>query len=286
MAEVKVDPPPLKAPVADPRTGMPTKSLTDFLYRLWRRTGGNTDRASELQSANEQIQSLAESGLSLAEQSQRLAEQNQSFTEQVQSQAQQGQQTAQEGVSLAQQAFGVAQEALTLAKLGQVPIGGVMPFTGSTSDVPENWSLCDGSNGTPDLTDMFILGAGGNRQPGDVGGQEKVQLSVAEMPKHGHDVEVEEGGDHSHNATAQPSGEHSHPVPVFSGSPTGNGAPARGGAEDGTVGAKPSGSHGHNVDISDSGPHSHPATAKFSGGDQPHENMPPFYALALITRIE
>lgn len=262
MAEVKVDPPPLKTPVADLRTGMPTKSLTDFLYRLWRRTGGNTDRASELQAANEQVESLAQSGLSLAEQSQQLAQQNQEYAEQIESQAGQAQEDANSGLSLSQQAFGLAQEALTLAKLGQTPIGGVMPFTGSLGDIPENWALCNGSNGTPDLRDMFILGAGGDYAPGSTGGEREVALNITQMPNHDHD------------ASLTPAPDHSHPVPVYSGSPGGTGAPARGGSEDGTVGAKPAGGHGHQVTIGK------------AGGGQPHENMPPFYALALIVRIE
>jgi len=31
---------------------------------------------------------------------------------------------------------------------------------GSTSNIPTGWVLCDGTNGTPDLTDRFVMGAG------------------------------------------------------------------------------------------------------------------------------
>ncbi len=43
MAGVKVDPPPLVTPVVDIKTGYPTRALSDFLHRLWLRTGGNDD---------------------------------------------------------------------------------------------------------------------------------------------------------------------------------------------------------------------------------------------------
>lgn len=43
MAGIKVDPPPLAVQVVDPRTGYPTRALSDFLHRLWERSGGNDD---------------------------------------------------------------------------------------------------------------------------------------------------------------------------------------------------------------------------------------------------
>ncbi len=42
MAGVKVDPPPLAVQVVDSK-GYPTRALTEFLHRLWLRTGGNDD---------------------------------------------------------------------------------------------------------------------------------------------------------------------------------------------------------------------------------------------------
>lgn len=38
-------------------------------------------------------------------------------------------------------------------------VGMIMMFSGPPTDVPEGWSICDGSNGTPNLVDRFILGA-------------------------------------------------------------------------------------------------------------------------------
>jgi cytoskeletal protein CcmA (bactofilin family) len=38
--------------------------------------------------------------------------------------------------------------------------GMIMLWSGSTSSVPSGWVLCDGSNGTPNLRDKFVVGAG------------------------------------------------------------------------------------------------------------------------------
>ena len=35
-----------------------------------------------------------------------------------------------------------------------------MLWSGSTSSVPSGWALCNGSNGTPNLRDRFVVGAG------------------------------------------------------------------------------------------------------------------------------
>ena len=41
-----------------------------------------------------------------------------------------------------------------------IPIGGIIMWSGTIASIPSNWRLCNGSNGTPDLTNRFIIGAG------------------------------------------------------------------------------------------------------------------------------
>jgi len=43
-------------------------------------------------------------------------------------------------------------------------------WSGSIATVPPGWALCDGTNGTPDLRDRFLVGAGGSESPGATGG--------------------------------------------------------------------------------------------------------------------
>ena len=45
------------------------------------------------------------------------------------------------------------------APLG-VPIGGIIMWSGSIASIPSGYKLCDGNDGTPDLRDRFIVGAG------------------------------------------------------------------------------------------------------------------------------
>lgn len=68
-----------------------------------------------------------------------------------------------------------------------VPSGVITMWSGSPSNVPSGWTLCDGSDGTPDLRNRFIVGAGGSYNAGDTGGSASVTLSVSEMPAHSHD---------------------------------------------------------------------------------------------------
>lgn len=51
------------------------------------------------------------------------------------------------------------------------PIGSITLWSGSVASIPANWQLCDGTNGTPDLRDRFIQGAGGALNPGGIGGE-------------------------------------------------------------------------------------------------------------------
>ena len=45
--------------------------------------------------------------------------------------------------------------------------GMIMMFNGSVADIPEGWVICDGTNGTPDLTDRFIKAATSDNDVGE-----------------------------------------------------------------------------------------------------------------------
>ena len=69
---------------------------------------------------------------------------------------------------------------------GIVPVGGVILWSGSASAIPAGWALCNGANGTPDLRNRFVVGAGDTYAVGEKGGANTVALTVAEMPRHRH----------------------------------------------------------------------------------------------------
>ena len=41
-----------------------------------------------------------------------------------------------------------------------MPVGTILPYVGDLADIPKGWYLCEGSNGTPNLTGRFLQGWG------------------------------------------------------------------------------------------------------------------------------
>lgn len=52
----------------------------------------------------------------------------------------------------------------------EIPIGGILIWSGAIVDIPGNFAICDGNNGTPNLIDNFIVGAGNDHAVNDTGG--------------------------------------------------------------------------------------------------------------------
>lgn len=46
--------------------------------------------------------------------------------------------------------------------LGQIDLSGIIVMYNKPEEIPENWSICDGTNNTPDLTDKFIMNEDGS----------------------------------------------------------------------------------------------------------------------------
>lgn len=75
------------------------------------------------------------------------------------------------------------------------PIGSIINWSGSIANIPTNWVLCNGSNGTPNLRDRFVPGASGIFAPGARGGSDKhshsgsiggTSLNINQIPGHAH----------------------------------------------------------------------------------------------------
>lgn len=69
---------------------------------------------------------------------------------------------------------------------GGIPAGVIVMWSGSVETIPAGWALCNGSNGTPDLRDRFVAGAGNTYTPGQSGGASQITLTVAQLPAHTH----------------------------------------------------------------------------------------------------
>ena len=146
-----------------------------------------------------------------------------------------------------------------------IPSGVITMWSGAIGDIPGGWTLCDGTDGTPDLTDRFVAGAGGQYDVGDTGGEDEHTLTEAELPSHTH-------GDGTLETDTE--GDHTHDIPSPSAF-TGNGQRYRRGEDDGIKDSGSAGAHSHDVQ----------GSTGAAGGDEPHENRPPYYALAFIMKI-
>jgi len=60
-----------------------------------------------------------------------------------------------------------------------IPAGGIIMWSGSIANIPSGFALCDGTNGTPDLTDRFVVGAGGSESVGATGGTDNQSVNVS-----------------------------------------------------------------------------------------------------------
>lgn len=153
--------------------------------------------------------------------------------------------------------------------LSPIPVGFIAMWSGSLNAVPEKWQICDGADGTPDLSGMFIVGAGGNYASADTGGAVSVALQENELPAHFHasDFSVEETGSHTHTYSGlnnrRDGTRHSTRVQTR----------RRGSSTSATMGA--SGAHSHSIG----------GSLGVFGSGEPHENLPPYYALAYIQKV-
>lgn len=143
---------------------------------------------------------------------------------------------------------GIEEEFLSTYR--NIPQGLICMWSGSI--VPTGWLLCNGENGTPDLRDRFIVGAGNAYSIGDAGGEKEHKLTEEEMPSHKHTLSWEAEASGSSSYTIKTLGVNEESLMNFE--------------------KRVSGESIESIDV---------GTA---GSGQPHENRPPYYALAFIMK--
>ena len=142
--------------------------------------------------------------------------------------------------------YGILQTAV--APNTTIPAGLIAIWSGSTGSIPTGWVLCNGTNGTPDLRNNFVVGAGSTYAVGATGGS-----ANSVVVSHTHTI-TDPG--HLHNTTS-----------------TGSGALLNAAAS-GVTGASTSTTATATTGI----------TINSSGVSGTNANLPPYYALAYIMK--
>ena len=57
----------------------------------------------------------------------------------------------------------------TIGNNDNIPSGVIVMWGGQVDKIPSGWTLCDGTDNTPNLTDRFIVGAGNTYSVGNTG---------------------------------------------------------------------------------------------------------------------
>jgi microcystin-dependent protein len=158
----------------------------------------------------------------------------------------------------------IGDNAVTTAKLDStvsgalVPIGGIIMWSGIT--VPTGWSLCNGANGTPNLQNRFVIGAGSGYAVGATGGSADATLVS-----------------HSHTATSTVTDPgHTHPYldRINEGTTEGN---VNGRNSGGSDASRTTSSSTTGITVATS--------ISTEGSAATNANLPPYYALAFIMRV-
>ena len=209
---------------------------------------------------------------------------------------------------------------LTVGGATLVPRGVITMWVGLASTIPAGWVLCDGSQGTPVLSNRFVIAAGDLYTVGQAGGSAQFNGNVDSNGYHNHVGRTGDAGAHHHAAYLDLQGQHSHGVqtqshvlttdeipahahqyslragPAVYG--TGDGqwvtgagvqtlSTAQTGADAGHVhGITADGAHTHTSNVDPAGDHFHGIN---SDGQHSHAfavaTTPPYYALCFIMKL-
>lgn len=133
-----------------------------------------------------------------------------------------------------------------------IPAGGIFLWSGSIGSIPAGYVLCNGSNGTPDLRDRFVVGAGSTYAVDATGGSANA-IVVS----------------HTHTATVTDPG-HNHSVQTLAIQSSAAGAEVT----TQFSGANLTGSNTTGITV----------TNASSGTSGTNANLPPYYALCYIMK--
>jgi microcystin-dependent protein len=176
-------------------------------------------------------------------------------------------------------------DAVVAAQGAFMPSGGIIMWSGSLAAIPSGWFLCNGSNGTPDLRDRMVIGAGSSYAVGATGGSTTSTIDTQNLPSHTHSFNTTTNttGNHSHTGTTNTTGAHTH---TFSGGGNNYSGVSTSSSNGGTVTTNSAGNHSHTVTTNTTGNHSHTVsgTTDGTGNGSAFATVSPYYALAYIMK--
>lgn len=157
---------------------------------------------------------------------------------------------------------------------GPVPKGGIIMWSGSTANIPSGWALCDGNNGTPNLQDRFIVGAGSTYAVNATGGSATHTHTTGSAGTHKHNVKGNTHGITTYN----PSGTFSS-TGYFCEDDNNPKWHQDNFLQTGKNSGYGEGQHAHDIDMDtkNAGAHTHTVSSSNS--------LPPYYALAFIMKL-
>ena len=150
------------------------------------------------------------------------------------------------------------------------PVGGIIMWSGTIAAIPSGWALCNGSNGTPDLRDRFIIGA-----TQDDAGVAKTNVTGSLTTTGGSKDAIVVSHTHTATTSITDSG-HTHSVPTNSVTGPGNMGGGRFINGDDAGGNVNTTSATTGITAS--------TTVSTQGSSGTDANLPPYYSLAFIMK--
>lgn len=156
---------------------------------------------------------------------------------------------------------------------GGFPSGGIIMWSGSVASIPSGWLLCNGSSGTPDLRDRFIVGAGSTYAVGATGGSAN---AVVVAHTHTYSGNTGSAGSHRHGLNANTGGT----IKIL-----GTQTSKVGGIDNQNSEVWQYSYNGYNI-MEEAGSHTHSfsGTTSSNGSSGTNANLPPYYALCFIMK--
>ena len=161
----------------------------------------------------------------------------------------------------------IATTAFVLAN--SVPSGFIGMWSGTISTIPSGWYLCNGSNGTPDLRDKFVIGASADNV-----GVAKTNITGSYTQTGGSKDSIVVSHTHTGTSTVTDPG-HSHSISP--GYMIGNNEGSTGRTDGNQAGVR-YGTAGATTGISVA------TSISTTGSSGTNANLPPYYALAFIMK--